>query len=98
MKDDVHVETNQIYLGIRTKSNILTLFNYVKCYLFPQTATQGSHMHLYITYQYSSLQFTFLESLQALLHLFLFGLIWGSSQHVGLKFLHLKFQVSLLVS
>lgn len=41
---------------------------------------------------------TFLEGLQALLHLFLFGLVWGSSQHIGLKFLDLKFQVSLLVS
>lgn len=41
---------------------------------------------------------TFLEGLQALLQLFLFGLVWGSSQHIGLQFLDLKFQVSLLVS
>ena len=41
---------------------------------------------------------TFLEGLQALFHLFLFGLVWRSSQHVGLQFLDLELQVSLLVS
>ena len=41
---------------------------------------------------------TFLEGIQTLLQLFLFGLVWGGSQHVGLELLHLKFQVSLLIS
>lgn len=41
---------------------------------------------------------TFLEALQALFHLFLLGLVWGSSQHVGLQLLQLEFEESLLVS
>lgn len=41
---------------------------------------------------------TFLEGLQALLQLLLFGLVWGSCQHISLKFLNLRFQLSLLIS
>lgn len=41
---------------------------------------------------------TFLEGLQALFHLFLLGLVWGGSQHVGLQLLQLEFEESLLVS
>ena len=41
---------------------------------------------------------TFLEGAQALLQLFLSGLVGGSSQHVGLQLLHLKLQVSFLIS